>query len=99
MPEITGLKYGVSKSGVEQYLIDIKSGCLKQAEDLVRNIDGITRVCYDKWEGIACENFLKNLSTDGEHLCKQFDVLYNILEDEVSDLCNAMINKDKQLID
>lgn len=98
MPSIGDLNYGYDKAGVDQYIDNIKGIVLTEACEQIRDISSIESVCDQEWEGQAKENFKTNLKTDAEHLCKQFEFLYNVLTSEINSVQAAMSNKDEELI-
>lgn len=98
MPTINDLEYGYDAAGMEQYLNEIKAEYLDRAKDAVNDIQDITNVCQNEWEGRARDNFIANLTSDAQHVGEQFDALYVVLVQEINSLQAAMANKDEELI-
>lgn len=98
MQNIDNLEYGYDQEEVETYLKSIESGALEEAKKAVMDIDKITKVCEEEWQGKARENFVENLKKDAAHVSEQFGTLYEILTKEVRSVQAAMANKDEELI-
>lgn len=98
MPAIGDMQYGYDSAGIQTYLNQIHDDYLKLAEDAVKDTSGVTEVCKNEWEGIARDNFIKNIQSDSEHVATQFETLYNILISEINSVGAAMANKDESML-
>lgn len=99
MPTISEFEFGYDSNGVSEYIENIKSIVLNEAANALDNTSAIEDACNQNWEGIAKDNFLKNLKTDKEHVKEQFQTLYNVLVTEIEQAQEAMGQKDYNLID
>ena len=99
MPDISQFNFGYDADGVNVYLENIRSIVLTEAAAALDDTSAIEKVCKEHWEGVARDNFLKNLQTDKEHVKEQFETLYSVLTTEIEQAQAVMGHKDYNMID
>lgn len=99
MADISDFNFGYDADGVNVYLENIRSIVLTEAAAALDDTSAIEKVCKEHWEGVARDNFLKNLKTDKDHVKEQFETLYSVLTTEIEQAQEAMDKKDYNMID
>ena len=96
---IKGATVGFDKEGISNLMTDIQANVIQEAKDkLDAERDNLNSTLDEIWQGHSEEIFKQNMFNDIETLKKQYDIMYNALAAEISQLHKAMGDIDQNLV-
>lgn len=89
---------GISRQGVENFRQQIHQEAIVETKRLLGEIDGITSALEAGWQGVAEENFVRNLQNMVKKTQDALDILDEALTSEFSQIVNAMVTADEEMV-
>lgn len=96
---IEGATVGFDQEGISTLMTDIQASVIQEAKDkLDAERENLNSALDEIWQGHSEEIFKQNMFNDIETLKRQYDIVYNALAAEISQLHKAMGDIDENLV-
>lgn len=96
---IEGATVGFDQEGISTLMADIQASVIQEAKDkLDAERENLNSTLDEIWQGHSEEIFKQNMFNDIETLKRQYDIVYNALAAEISQLHKAMGDIDENLV-
>lgn len=91
---------GYDQSAMGSTLQNIHNDCVLYAEtELRKSLNSLSDEIKDCWVGVSARNFMLNMITDVDQICKGLDAAYDGLEGEFKMVLSGLSQVDQELIE
>lgn len=95
---IGDLTIGISADGSREYLDEINRIAIRETQDALNDLSGVTSALQAGWQGAAEANFEKNVITAIKSVCKALEQLKANLDSQFAELVENMAEQDNKLV-
>ena len=96
--DIKTMTQGISVTGAQQYLQEIKVNGIDKAIEALQNTETFTNVFRTHWQGRAEANFETNMNKAISLIASQLNTIKENIETQVSDMIEDWANQDEALV-
>lgn len=91
---------GYDQSAMGSTLQNIHNDCVLYAEtELRKSLNNLSDEIKDCWVGVSARNFMLNMITDVDKICKGLDAAYDNLVGEFNTVLSGLAEVDETLIE
>lgn len=91
---------GYDKTALKSTLQHVHNDCVLYAEtELRKSLNGLSDDLKDCWVGVSARNFMLNMISDVDKICKGLDTAYENLEGEFNAVLSGLAKVDEELIE
>ncbi|MBR6136827.1 MAG: hypothetical protein IKQ06_01575 [Bacilli bacterium] len=91
---------GYDRSAMERTLQNVHNDCVLHAQTKLRNsLNNLSEDVKKCWAGQSARNFMLNMITDVDQICKGLDAAYDGLEGEFKMVLSGLSQVDQELIE
>lgn len=95
---LSEMTHGISVTGAQTFLQEIKVDCIDKAIDALQQTDKITDVFRVNWQGRAEANFEINMNKAVALLATQLEKIKENIETQISDMIEDWAKQDEAMV-
>ncbi len=89
---------GIDKDGMDKYIENLRLNLLEEVQKTINDVTEIENVIKAGWQGVACENFLKNFATAREKICDDLSNEFEDVKNRLSELQANYFVQDENMV-